>query len=131
MKFLTIACLAKIAVYGPADSSQDHPQSLFEGAKGAKVLKLAISAVISALSVQTEANVELIRLCAVALEAIGPDVIQEWTALKTSGQHIKRLKEKTDYALDGELLQAVFPSLIIFNYSIPCFCIFCRGNFLV
>jgi hypothetical protein len=109
VKLLTIACLAKIAQCEPVDGSQDHPQSLFEGAKGAKVVKLAISTTLSALATPSEQNVELVRLCTVTLDAIGKDIVEEWSMLKVSAQHLARLKDKTGKILESDLLQAVSP----------------------
>jgi hypothetical protein len=107
IKFLTIACLAKIAQHLSLDDSQDNPQSLFEGTKGAKVMKLAISSVICALSPPGEQSAEIIRLCAVAVDAIGYGVVKEWVDMTGSGQQIQKLRDRMDGNLDEETLHSV------------------------
>jgi hypothetical protein len=105
IKFLTIASLAKIALFEqPSQDTQDHPQSLFEGTKGTKVLKLVISTVLSAVSTS---NFQIIDLCTVALEAIDFDVLNEWVNMKGSAQQLGRFKEKAGNAIEREMLQAV------------------------
>src|SRR5277367_4655206 len=111
IKFFTIACLAKIAQHLSLDDSQDNPQSLFEGAKGAKVMKLAISSVICALSPSTEQSAEVIRLCAVAVEAIQGGVVREWVDFTGSGQQLQKLRDRLEGNLDEETLHAVRSSL--------------------
>ena len=108
IKFLTIACIAKIAQCETFDGSQDHPQSLFEGVKGAKVVKLAISTVLSAVTSPTENRAEIIRLCSVAISAINAGLIDEWIEQRGSGQQLIKLREKADGNMDEEMLQAVF-----------------------
>jgi hypothetical protein len=97
-----------MAMSGPVDNSQDRLQSLFEGAKGAKVIKLAITTVLSALaSPNYEENVELVRLCTAALEAINGILIEEWAAMKTSAQHLARLGEKATQITHSAMIYAV------------------------
>src|SRR5271170_4954780 len=107
IKFLTIACLAKLAQHLALDDTQDNPQSLFEGAKGAKVMKLAISSVICALSTPGEERGEVIRLCAVAIDAIECGVLKEWVDMTGSGQQIQKLRDRLDGNLDEETQYAV------------------------
>src|SRR5271154_108773 len=108
IKFLTIACLAKLAQHLSLDDSQDNPQSLFEGAKGAKVMKLAISSVICALSPPGEQSAEVIRLCAVAIEAIECGVLKEWVDMTGSGQQIQKLRDRLDGNFDEETQRSVW-----------------------
>jgi hypothetical protein len=110
IKFLTIACLAKIAQHLSLDDSQDNPQSLFEGAKGAKVMKLAIPSVICALSPPGEQSAEVIRLCAVAVDAIECGVVREWADMTGSGQQLQKLRDRLEGNLDEETLHAVWLS---------------------
>jgi len=91
----------------PPENSQDRPQSLFEGAKGAKVIKLAMTTALSAVGATGERNKELVRLSTAALEAIGRTLIEEWAALKTSNQQIARIKEKAENILEPGMIQAV------------------------
>jgi hypothetical protein len=107
IKFLTIACLAKIAQHGSFDDSPDHPQFLFEGVKGAKVLKLAVSTVLSAIASPTEGSVEIVRLCGVAVGVIDAGLIAEWSEQRGSGQQLVKLRERAEGNLDEEMLQAV------------------------
>ena len=107
IKFLTIACLAKIAQHVFPDESQDNPLSLFEGAKGAKVMKLAVSSVICALSPPGDQSAEIVNLCAVAVDMIECGVMREWVDTPGSGQQMQRLRDRTDGNLDGKTLHAV------------------------
>jgi hypothetical protein len=107
IKFLTIACLARIAQQDINDESQDQPQSLFEGTKGAKVIKLAISTVLSAVATPIGSSAEVLRLCGVALEAIDPALVGEWIQQRGSGQQVTRLRERAEGAMEGEMFQAV------------------------
>ena len=110
IKFLTIACLAQLAKAEPHEpdlDAGDHPQSLFEGAKGAKVVKLVISTVLGTLSKPATESGEIIRLCSIAIGATDPTLIKEWIDQKTSAPHLKKMKEKTEAPLDASLLSAV------------------------
>lgn len=111
IKFLTIACLARIAQHDITDESQDQPQSLFEGAKGAKVIKLAISTVLSSLATPESSSAEVVRLCSVALEVIDAGLVREWLQQRGSAQQVTRLRERAGGAIEGEMFQAVRPCL--------------------
>ena len=100
------------------DGSQDHPQSLFEGVKGIKVVKLAISTVLSAIALPTEDKAEIVRLCSVAINAINSGLIDEWIEQRGSGQQLIKLREKAEGNLDCEMLHAVFTFPQRSNYSI-------------
>lgn len=107
IKFLTIACLAKIAQHAPLDDSQDNPQSLFEGAKGAKVMKLTISSVICALYNPGEESAEVIRLCAVAIDVIECGVMRDCAEMRGSRQQMQKLRDRAGGNLEEEMLHAV------------------------
>jgi len=107
IKFLAIACIALIAQHEPPDDSQDHPGSLFDGAKGMKVLKLGISTVLAELATPKEESVKIIRLCGISVNVLDQRLICEWLEMKGSGQQIKKLKDKVKGIKDGELLAAV------------------------
>jgi len=113
VKFLTIACLAKIAQHETFDDSQDHPQSLFEGVKGAKVVKLTISTVLTAFAIQSEESAEIVRLCGVAVSAINAGIVEAWVEQRGSSQQLARLKEKVEGEMNGEMLKAVSFSLYL------------------
>jgi hypothetical protein len=66
-------------------------------------MKLVISTVLNALSGR---NVEIVRLCRVAMERIEGGVVVEWTGLRGSGQLGGKLKEKGG-VVKGEMLLAV------------------------
>jgi hypothetical protein len=127
IKFLTIACLAKLAQHLSLDDSQDNPQSLFEGAKGAKVMKLAISSVICALS-PGEQSAEVIRLCAVAIEAIECGVLKEWVDMTGSGQQIQKLRDRLDGNLDEETQRSVWMFGDFADGSTSNSCLYWKGS---
>jgi len=70
-------------------------------------MKLAISSVICALSPPGEQSAEIIRLCAVAVDAIGYGVVKEWVDMTGSGQQIQKLRDRMDGNLDEETLHSV------------------------
>jgi hypothetical protein len=107
IKLLTIACLARIAKYVPTDDSQDHPQSLFEGTKGAKVIKLAISTALSEIVSTAGIGFEIVRLCSVAIGVVDSGLLREWAEQKGSAQQLMKLKERTKGEMEGERLHAV------------------------
>jgi len=113
IKFLTIACLAKMAQHIPLDNSQDNAHSLFEGTKGTKVMKLAVPSVIYALSSQGEQSAEVIRLCVVAVDAIECGVVREWTDMTGSGQQLQKLRDRGEGKMGEETLYAVWSSLTL------------------
>lgn len=117
IKFLTIACLAEIAQHETFDDSQDHPQSLFEGVKGAKVLKLTISTVLGVLARPNQASAEIIRLCGVSVRAINAAVVEAWVEQRGCPQQLVKLRERAGGDLNGEILQAVSVSFDLLNYS--------------
>jgi hypothetical protein len=106
IKFLTIASLARLSPSpsSPPESQENNPHSLFEGTKGAKVVKLAISSVLSAVS---SGDVEIVKLCAVAVEALEEGLLREWSLQKGSMALLVRLKERAEEALEGDIMEAV------------------------
>jgi hypothetical protein len=107
IKFLTIGCLARIAQSMPNDDSQDHPQSLFEGTKGAKVVKLAISTALSEIANPGNETFEIVKLCSVAIGVIDSGLLREWTDQKGSAQQLIKLRERGEGEMEGERLHAV------------------------
>ena len=107
IKFLAIASLAIIVQHELPEDSQDHPRSLFHGAKGTKVLKLVISTVLAELASQKEESTKIIRLCGTSVSAIDPSLVSEWAELKNSGQQLAKLQEKADGLNNDDLLTAV------------------------
>lgn len=113
IRFLTIACLAMIARHESIDDSSDHPQSLFEGAKGAKVVKLAISSVVSALSTPSDENTEVIKLCSIAIDAVDARLIVEWVEQKGSSQSLLKLRKRVEENQMGNMLPAVRTTFVL------------------
>src|SRR5579859_5356605 len=105
IKFLTIACLARLSHSSPSQETQDNPQSLFQGTKGTKVVKLAVSTVLSAVS---SGDAEIVRLCAVAVEALERGLLQEWSVQKGSRGLWARVKERAGQEdMEADMREAV------------------------
>jgi hypothetical protein len=103
IKFLTIACLARLSQSSPPETQED-PHSLFEGTKAAKVVKLAVSTVLSAV---TSGDAEIVKLCAVAVVAVERVLLLEWSQQKGSAALLTRLKERAEGEMKAEMMEAV------------------------
>lgn len=90
---------------------------MFEGVKGAKVLKLTISTVLGALATPNQESVEIIRLCGVSVRAINAAVVEAWVEQRGCPQQLVKLRERAGGELNGETLQAVSVSFDLLNCS--------------
>ena len=106
------------------DDSQDNPQSLFEGGKGVKVVKLAISTVLCAISTPCQESAEMVKLCGVALTAISAGTLRDWVGQRGSMHQLMKLRERMEEDLEVEMLQAVrfLPCWLTEVFQIP-FCL--------
>ena len=68
------------------------------------MVKLAVSICLSAVSA---GDAEIIRLCAVAVEAVDRGLLEEWARQKGSAALLTRVKEKAEGELEGDMLEAV------------------------
>jgi hypothetical protein len=104
---LTIAILSIISRNSISEDVQEHPRSLFQGTKGAKVVKLAISTALNTVANNEADSAETMNLCGVALETIDATLVDEWLQSRGSRQIVEKLVERAKRPLDEEMLQAV------------------------
>lgn len=107
LKFLAIAGLSHFAQSEHHGTVTDNPQSLFEGVKGAKVLRLSLSTVLSAVTPGDSQEFEVIRLCSTALYGIHSSVFLTCTAEPTFHHHISKLRTKAEGHIEPEILPFV------------------------
>jgi len=107
MKCLAIASLSRLSQFEHPGSAADNPQSLFEGIKGAKVLRLSLTTVLAAVTPGNPPEVELVKLCSTALQAIGSSVFASCAAEPTFYHHISKLRTKAEGVLGREIVPVV------------------------
>jgi hypothetical protein len=110
VKFLAIASLSLLSRSAHIAPIIDDPRSLFEGIKGAKVLRLSFSTVLSVVTQGNPADFELIKLCSAALEGIHAGVFAACASEPAFQHHISRLRGKAEGHLPPQILPFVTSS---------------------
>ena len=107
VKCLAIASLSRLSQFEHPGPTADNLQTLFEGDKGAKVLRLSISTVLGAVAHENPSEVEIIKLCSTALQGIYSSVFAACAVEPTFHHHISKLRTKTEGHLGREIIPVV------------------------
>jgi len=107
LKCLAIASLSRLSQFEHPGSTADNPQSLFEGVKGAKVLRLSLSTVLGAVTPGNPPEVKLVKLCSTALQGICSSVFASCAAEPTFYHHISKLRAKAEGLVGREIIPVV------------------------
>jgi len=59
------------------------------------------------LSAVSSRDAEIVRLCAVAVEALERGLLMEWSGQKGSAGLLARVKERAGEAMEGDMMEAV------------------------